>query len=192
LRNKSYYIFNKQYSKEKYYEFLDKIKIKMLKDKEYGEFFPLSMSLHSYNDTYAMIEFPLTKQEVLKNNWQWQDEPKISQDLLGLELIENKDVPKDIKDVPDDILKKAIVCEITNKPFRIIKPELEFYRQHNLPIPLKHPFQRILERFQKRNPSKLWKTICAKCNNEMFTSYLPEKQKELKIYCEKCYLNEVA
>ncbi len=39
LRNKSCYIFNKQYLKEKYYKFLDKIKTKMLKDKEYGEFF---------------------------------------------------------------------------------------------------------------------------------------------------------
>lgn len=150
------------------------------------------MSLHPYNDTYAMIEFPLTKEEVLKNYWQWQDEPKISSDLSGLKLIEAKDVPKNIKDVSDDILNKVIACEITGKPFKIIKPELEFYRQHNLPIPTKHPFQRILERFQKRNPAKLWKAICAKCGNKMFTSYPPEKQKELKIYCEKCYLAEVA
>ena len=32
LRNKSYGIFNKQYSKDEYYQLLDKIKTKMLKD----------------------------------------------------------------------------------------------------------------------------------------------------------------
>lgn len=191
LRNKKYCIFNKPYSEENYWKELDKIKTKMLKDEEYGEFFPLSMSLHSYNDTYAQIEFPLTKGEVLKNGWQWSDEPKIPPDLMGLELIEAKDVPKDIKDVDDSILNKAIVCEITGKPFRIIKPELEFYQKHNLPVPTKHPYQRMLERFQKRNPSKLWESICAKCQSPMYTSYPPEKQKELRIYCEKCYLQEV-
>ncbi|MBI4653000.1 hypothetical protein HY750_01995 [Candidatus Kuenenbacteria bacterium] len=191
LRNKKYHIFNKPYSVEEYWQKLDEIKTKMLRDGEYGEFFPLSMSLHPYNDTYAIIEFPLTKKEVLKRGWQWQDEPKIPSDLMGLKLIKVKDIPKDIKDVSDDILEKAIVCEITGKPFRIIKPELEFYRQHSLPIPTKHPFQRMLERFQKRNPSKLFKAICAKCGNQMHTSYPPEKQKELKIYCEQCYLREV-
>ena len=44
-----------------------KIKTKMLLDREYGEFFPLSQSLHEYNNTYAMVEFPLTKEEVKKN-----------------------------------------------------------------------------------------------------------------------------
>jgi len=191
LRNKSYCILNKQYSKENYYQLLDKIKTKMLKDEKYGEFFPLSMSLHPYNDTYAMIEFPLTKEEVLKKGWQWYDEPKVPPDLMGLEIIDGKDVPKDIKDVSDDILNKAIVCEITGKPFRIIKSELDFYRKHNLPIPTKHPYQRMLERFQKRNPSKLWQATCAKCGELTYTSYPPEKQKELKIYCEECYLKEV-
>jgi len=191
LRNKSYHIFNKQYNKEEYYQLLDRIKIKMLKDGEYGEFFPLSQALHPYNDTYAMIEFPLTEQEVLKNGWPWHDEPKIPLDLKGLELVQLKDLPKDIKDVKNDILDKAIVCQVTNKPFRLIKPELEFYKKHNLPIPIKHPYQRLIERFYKRNPSKLWRDTCDKCGQQMYTSYSPDKQKELKIYCDDCYLKEV-
>lgn len=39
LRNKKYHIFNKPYSEEDYWQKLDKIKTKMLKDGEYGEFF---------------------------------------------------------------------------------------------------------------------------------------------------------
>ena len=163
----------------------------MLQDGEYGEFFSLSQSLHPYNDTYAMVEFPLTKEEVLKKGWQWYDEPKIPVDLKGMGLIQAKDLPKDIKDVKDDILNKAIVCEVSDKPFRIIKSELEFYRKHNLPIPTKHPYQRMMERFKKRNPTRLWEDTCDKCSKEMLTSYPPKKQKELKIYCKKCYQKEV-
>jgi len=171
LRGKKYHIFNKKYSKEEYWKLLDKIKTKMLKEGEYGEFFPLSMSLYPYNNTYAMIEFPLKKCEVLKNGWQWYNEPKI---------------PIDLVDIPE-----AIVCEITGKPFRLIEPELDFYRKHNLPVPTKSPYQRMLERFQKRNPSKLWKAKCDKCGEEMQTSYPPFQQKELKIYCKRCYNKEV-
>lgn len=191
LHHKKYHIFNKPYLEKDYYQLLDKIKTKTLKDREYGEFFPLSMSLHPYNDTYAIIEFPLTREQVLSKGWLWHDEPQTPPDLRGLELVEVKDVPKDIKEVGDDILQKAIVCQVSGKPFRLIRPELDFYRKNNLPIPTRHPFQRILERFQKRNPAKLWKATCAKCLQDMATSYSPEKQKELKIYCQNCYLREV-
>jgi hypothetical protein len=51
-------------------------------------------------------------------------------------------------------LNWAIKCEVSEKPFRIIKQELEFYRKHNLPIPKKHPDIRHLERMKLRNPRK--------------------------------------
>jgi len=51
-------------------------------------------------------------------------------------------LPSDISEIPDDILNWAVECEITKKPFRIIKQELEFYRKHSLPIPKRHPDQR--------------------------------------------------
>lgn len=190
LRNKKYHIFNKPYPEKDYWQELDKIKVKMLNDGEYGEFFPLSIALHPYNNTYASIEFPLSKERVEQRGWNWHED--ISEiDIKDFEKIEAKDVSKDIKDVKDDILQKAIICEITKKPFRIMKPELNFYRKNNLPIPTKNPEQRILERFQKRNPVKLWKSSCAKCHKDMHTSYSPEKQRKLKIYCEVCYLKEV-
>jgi hypothetical protein len=72
-------------------------------------------------------------------------------------------LPKDIKDIPDDILNWAIECENTGKPFRIIKPELEFYRKNSLPIPRKHPDQRNLERMKLRNPRRLHDRNCDKC-----------------------------
>jgi exodeoxyribonuclease-3 len=38
--------------------------------------------------------------------------------------------PEDIIKIPDDVLNWAIECEVTKRPFRIIKQELEFYRKH--------------------------------------------------------------
>jgi len=190
LRNKKFHIFNKPYSEEKYWQVLDKVKSEALMAGEYGEFFPLSMALHAYNDTYASIEFPLTDEEIKKRDWVYFENEKEA-DLSNIETISAKDVPKDIKDVDDSILQKVIICEKTGKPFRIIKAELDFYRKYNLPVPVIHPNERILGRLRERNPSRLWKMNCKKCGNKMYTSYIPEKQKEYKIYCEQCYQSEV-
>jgi hypothetical protein len=98
-------------------------------------------------------------------------------------------LPDSIKDIPDDILNWAIECEVTKKPFRIIKQELKFYREHNLPIPRRHPDQRHKDRMALRNPRKLWQRNCMKCNKSIQTTYSPER-KEI-VYCEECYLKDV-
>ena len=190
LRYKKYHIFNKAYTPQEYWKLVDKIKTKMLKDGEYGEFFPISASLYPYNDTFAYINFPLSRKEVEKIGGWWYEQSKFP-DVKDLSILKASDVPQDIKEVDDSILNRAIICEKTGKPFRIIKKELDFYRRYQLPLPIVHPVQRILDRFQNVNPYKLWKAICQKCHKEIYTSYPPEKQKELKIYCEKCYLEEV-
>ena len=46
-----------------------------------------------------------------------------------------------------------------------------------------------MERWAMKTPFRLWKYPCAKCGQEMYTSYAPELK--LKVYCEKCYLQEV-
>lgn len=189
LRNKKFHIFNKSYSEEEYWELLDKIKTQALEAGEYGEFFPLSMAFHAYNDTYANVEFPLAKQEVEGRGWIWHDDEEINTE--GIELIKAEDVPKDIQDVSEDILNKAIICEKTGKPFRLIKAELEFYRQNNLPVPLIHPQQRIIDKLKARNPSRLWKMNCKNCGKEIYTAYSPEKQKKFIIFCKECYIKEV-
>jgi len=78
-------------------------------------------------------------------------------------LIQAKDLPQDISVIGDDILDKVLICEVSGKPFRIIKPELEFYRKHNLPLPHRHPDVRHMERMALRNPRKLFDRKCDKC-----------------------------
>ncbi|EKD44677.1 MAG: hypothetical protein ACD_71C00047G0001 [uncultured bacterium (gcode 4)] len=188
LRNKSYCIFNKQYTREGYEELVPQIIEHMKKTGEWGEFFPSSLSPFGYNETVAQEYYPLTKDEAMKNRaFNWSDYeapfPKVEKIIPAAKL------PEDISKIPDDILNWAIECEVTGKPFRIIKQELEFYRKHNLPIPRRHPDQRHLDRMALRNPRKLFERKCDKCGVEMMTTYSNER-KEI-VYCEGCYNKEI-
>src|SRR3989339_388344 len=195
LHHQKYCILNKQYTKEKYEELIPKIIEHMKNTGEGGEFFPTEISPFAYNETHAFDFYPIAKEEILKKGWKWKDDiyeiPKVEK-IIPANLL-----PETISEIPrqedvgqaDDILNWAIECEITKKPFKIIKPELEFYRKMNLPIPRKHPDQRHKDRMALRNPRKLWKRNCMKCNTEIQTTYSPER-KEM-VYCEKCYLQAV-
>ncbi len=192
LKNKKFCIFNKQYSESDYWQLVDKIKTQMLKSGEYGEFFPLKLSHFPYQDSNAQVEFPLSRAEILKNGWHWEEPTESDIDLTKFEVLKPEQVPDDIADVGDDILDKVILCEKTNKPFRITKFELEFYRKHNLPLPTVHPLERIKNYYEYCSfwhHFRFWKSNCSKCNEKMYSGYDPAKK--LKVYCEKCYLAEV-
>ncbi len=47
----------------------------------------------------------------------------------NIQQIPAQELPDTIDKVTDDILEKAIVCEESGRPFRIIRLELEFYRK---------------------------------------------------------------
>ncbi len=98
-------------------------------------------------------------------------------------------LPDDIKDIPDDILNWAIVCEESKKPFKIIAQELAFYRKFNLPIPHRHPDVRHRDRESLRNQKTMYARPCTKCGASMQTTYVPGGDE--KVYCEKCYLETV-
>ena len=187
LRNQKYCILNKQYTKEEYETLVPKIIEKMKEDWEWWEFFPSSMSPFWYNETVANEYFPLTKTEALDKWFNWSDYeapfPKVAK------IIPANKLPRDITEIPDDILNWAIECEITKKPFRIIRPELDFYRKYSLPIPKRHPDQRHLDRMSLRNPRKLYERNCDKCSKNIESTYAPERKET--VYCESCYNNQI-
>ena len=203
LRNKSYCILNKQYTKEQYEELVPKI-IKHMNDMpyidkkgrvyKYGEFFPSELSPFAYNETIAQEYFPLTKEQAIKQGYRWKDKEERNYTID----IKNEDIPDNIKDVNTDILGKVIECEHKGtcnhqctQAFKIIPEELQFYQRMNLPIPHLCPNCRHYERLAQRNPMKLWHRTCMKegCNNEFETSYSPDRPEI--VYCESCYQKEV-
>jgi len=222
LRNKQYCILNKQYAKEEYEELVPKIIAHMNEmpctDKQgrtykYGEFFPAELSPFAYNETVAQEYFPLTKEEALEQGYAWKDP-----DARDYKITKKPgELPDNIKDVHESILKEVIGCAHEGKclhqctsAFKIIEPELQFYGKMNVPLPRLCPNCRHYERLAQRNPLHLWRRKCmclptgrqairntAKhfhgddpCPNEFETSYAPDRPEI--IYCEQCYNAEVA
>ncbi|MBI5414748.1 hypothetical protein HZA38_04505 [Candidatus Peregrinibacteria bacterium] len=188
MNQAEYCILNKQYSKEEYEALAAKIRDHMRKIGEYGEFFPIEFSPFAYNQTRAQEYYPLTEEEAQKKGIRWsKDIPSVPE---SQKIIPAEKLPEYISEVPDDILNWAILCEVTKKPFKIIKQELEFYRKFGIPIPRKHPDERYTDRVNSRKPRKLVQRECTKCRKEVESSIPPESDVK-NVYCESCYLKEV-
>ena len=187
MKGYRYCILNKQYTKEEYETLVPKIVGHMERGGEWGEFFPVHLSLFGYNRSTAAIWYPLTKKQALHLGAKWDETelpvPKAEKMIAAYELQD------DIRDIPDDILQWAVMCEVTGKLFKITQQELKFYREQAIPLPRRSPDQRHLDRFAKRNPRKLWARKCAKCGKEIQTTYSPDRPEI--VYCEQCYLKEV-
>ena len=74
-------------------------------------------------------------------------------------------------DSDEMILKSIFVCEVSHRPYRIIKQELDFYHKHNLSLPRKHPDIRHAERMALRTKRELFLRGCDKCHKESLSSY---------------------
>ena len=191
LRNKNYCILNKQYSEHEYYQIVPKIIANMIRDKTRWSFFTADCSPFWYNETIAIEEYPLKKEEALK---MWYKRSDYESPMPHVEkIVKWKDLPiqwcKIIREKTPEILEKilnyAVICEVSWKPFRITKQEIDFYIKHNLPLPRKHPNVRHQERINKRWTKTLNKWICSNCSKEIL--YLQTPWKNKMIYCKTCY-----
>lgn len=197
LRSKSYCIFNTQYTKEEYEALILQIKEHMntmpYQDKngvlyKYGEFYPSELSHFGYNETVAQERSPLSKEEILAKNLNWQEN---IQRTIGKETIEPQDIPDSIHEVQDSILSEILRCIDCNRNYKIVPDELAFYKRMNIPIPRRCFYCRHQARINRRNPFKLWHRNCMKenCSNEFETTYSPDRPEI--VYCEQCYQQEV-
>ncbi len=219
LRSKKYCILNKQYSKEEYQQILPKI-IKHMNEVPftdgggrkygYGEFFPIELSPHAYNETIAQEYYALTKEDAGKKNFAWREDAKKGYEVT----VSPENLPETINEVADSVLVDVIGCEHKGKcneqctvAFKLIPQELLFYRQMNLPVPRLCSNCRHYVRLKQRNPLRLWHRKCmcdyaiyqntikhqhhpeGRCPNEFETSYAPERPEI--VYCEQCYQAEV-
>ncbi len=187
LQNKSYCVLNKQYTPEEYFILVDKIKTDMLGQGTYGDGLGFEFSAQAYNFSHAQVSFPLTDEEIKKFGGYVAYEPDTNSG--NTKFISSDDVPTTIEETPDTIINSAILCEVTNRPFRITPSELQFYRVMKLPIPSIHPSVRIQNYFNMVPLSVSYDTTCAKCSKNTLSIFDPKEGYTL--YCEKCYQQEV-
>ena len=197
VKKGEYMIFNKKYNKEDYLILREKIIEHMKNTEEYGEFFPPQIAPVCYNETQGQFYNPMTKEEVLVKGWKWEDQ---IHGTFGKETIKLEEIPDNIKDVSDSIVKEVFKCVDCNKNYNLKDDEFTFYKRENIPIPKHCPNCRYVKRFTLRLPRKLWHRVCmcdkenhhnhkGKCEVEFETPYAPERPEI--VYCEKCYQQEV-
>ncbi|MDD5770355.1 MAG: hypothetical protein PHE25_05285 [Candidatus Gracilibacteria bacterium] len=150
LKNKSFCILNKQYSKEEWYELANKIFSQMEADGILGDFFPGELNPFYFNDTMAyLIDDSFTKDEVISDGYMWRDE-KIKVDIPeNAEIVETKNLSSfqgfDSNgnwQINPEIMKKVIQDENGNI-YKIVPMEYEFLMKHGLPLPEIHWLDRI-------------------------------------------------
>ena len=187
LQNKSYCILNKQYSEDEYYKIVDEIKFNMLEKEEYGDGVGFEFSAQAYNFSLGQISYPLRDEEIIKLGGYVAKEPETN--VGNIDVVKYDDLPQIIDETTDDIINKAILCEKSGRPFRVVASELEFYRMMKLPLPNIHPLFRIEERLNFAKNGKKYKSICKKCKKDIETVFGPKDN--YIFYCEKCYQLEV-
>jgi hypothetical protein len=167
----------------------------MIQEWIWGEFFSISDSPWWYNESLAQEYFPMTEEEAIGKWWKWfHEEEKASPKNLYTPLLIAQYDEKIVwyetaqKNI-DALLSWTLQCEITGKPFKVIKQELVFYIEHSLPIPTKHHDQRHKERMELRNPRKFYERNCSACSKNIITTYAPDRPG--KVLCEECYRNLV-
>ncbi len=185
-------ILNKAYSTQEYETLCWKIINHMQSTGEWGEFFPHELSPFWYNETVAQEYFPMTAEEVRAKGWNWYEGENKNTYIwnhytpLPISQYDERVVWFDAATQHiNECLNWIIQCEVTWKPFKVIKQELAFYIENSIPIPTKHPDQRHIERMNLRNPRKLYERTCAECQKEITTTYAPERPE--KVVCEECY-----
>ncbi len=215
LRNKEYCIFNKQYTKEEYNQLVPNIIAQMMREGQRWEFFNPQLSPFGYNETIAMEYYPLSKEEALKLGYKRSDYeapfPKVEKFVQWSKLrtASCKTIHEQKPELLEKLLNYAVVCEVSGRPFRIIKQEIDFYIKHDLPLPKKHPDIRHQERMDKRPWRTLYLRNCDKCGEEILSVYPSSRTRKAgegtsiqqmdsslrsewqKIYCEKCYQKEI-
>jgi len=160
----------------------------MKKKGEWGKFFPLSSAYCGYNLSLANIMFSMNKDEALKFGAKWEEavEPHYKN------IISGNDLPDTIAQVNDEIIKQRILCPETKLSYNIAQQELQFYKEHEIPLPNRHFDWRTLERFK---PFSLMVTpqkgSCYYCKKEI-EHYYSSKLGFQKIACLECYQQKVA
>ncbi len=186
LRNGQYSIFNKEYSKEDYEALKEHIVQELTTQGVHGLIMPPEISPFSYNETIAQDNFPLTKEEVLKLGFRWEDDVQMTK---GKETLQPENVPDHIKDISDSILSEVLKCTNCERNYKITAQEFQFYKKMNLPIPRQCFYCRHHSRVIRRGPYQFWNRTCAHCKKDIVTNYAPERPEI--IYCESCYQQEV-
>lgn len=193
IRRKKFCIFNKQYSEDEYWQKLDEIKCNMLDRGEYGEFFPAKYSPSYYPDAGALV---LDAQDMGEAFGALDFDPE-SMGAIGEPLYDESKM-RSTEEIPDCInsvkseewVGVPIMDPKVNRRFGFVRPEIEFYKKNQIPLPNVHFIPRIKQLYFESNSGVFDQSTCDKCKKKI-TIARNITYKNRKIYCKPCYLEYI-
>lgn len=159
-----YVILNTKYSEQEYVQKRAQLIEHMKETKEYGEFFPSTLSPFAYNESAAQLYAPLSRDEALAHGFRWDDELESTQ---------------------QQATDQALNCDTCAKQFRVITQEQSVYSKIGIAPPTICPDCRFAELGKWKNPRKLYQRTCKRCSAKITTTYAPNTPEQ--VYCEECY-----
>lgn len=188
LRGKEHCVFNKQYSKDDYNTLRTRIIAQMNSQggsQSYGEYFPFELSRHPYNDSDAMLYFPLDQAKAAALGAAWAPE---LEETASANRADWSSIPARTRDINEDLTTKTFVCSASGKPFRLTAKEFRCYKERGLPVPRRHWRERLIERQARINPPILHSQKCARSGQDIESTYLPERG--WQVWEKNIYTNE--
>jgi hypothetical protein len=177
-------ILNRQYSASEYQQLAARLVEHMQSTGEWGQFLPSKFSPFGYNETAASDFKPLTRDQALAAGFLWRD-----LDQRELASVTKEQPPGRVADISqtslESLAKEVFRCQESGEPYKIIKPELEFYREHGFALPRYSPRTRHLKREALRFPPVFRRGHCQACQSEVETNLPFELESTLR--CERCY-----
>ena len=135
----------------------------------------------------AQEYFPLTKQEAAVRGFSWAEQGNGQHPAPSVPA---RELPENIGRVySDEILDWVIECESTRKPFKIVKEELKFLRDNQLPLPGSILISGIGCGLSSAIPRKLWERECLACGTALKSTYAADQPE--KVFCEGCFYRQV-
>lgn len=156
LKNKSYCILNKQYTKEEWYIVADQIFAEMDEKWLLWEFFPPSMNPFYFNDTAASLidTSSFSREEILKLWYLWRDDVVKTDVWSWANVVPVADIDTYewydeswVWNIDQGVCKKVLVNENWDT-YRIMPLEYQFLQKHFLPLPRKHWMDRMKDNFK--------------------------------------------
>ena len=196
LRGMEYCIFNKQYTKEKYFKLSEKI-IKLLKKKNFwGEFLPPIFSDYAYNHSLANDFLPLSSAQCDFMGYRWDRDNLKNEALTDINNKETSklfsETPVSLEKLEGDLMNKTFICEISGRPFKYFDEEVDYYIEHNILPPSRSFNIRHWERISRICRSNMYdRTINGKEISTSFPENWIQPVLERSDWCKEVEKNSV-